>query len=378
MTSGQTPLRVTEPRELLALIPYQLGFRPTESLVLIGLRRPTNRVGLMARVDLDDLGPNARYPIFSDLAQHLKSDGAGAVIAVIYTATDPRQGNLRIVALALDLREALIDRMADVESVPIWVVTDTGYLNLDCTDPTCCPVGGLSLGDLEGTQVAAEMTLAGEAAPVANREDVVRIPPASPHLRGATAAVRQRWLDSRSKMAEDAWRLGSVRAWRKAVETAQGDASTLLPSLLGRIEAGLSDPRVRDAILTTMVPDTGRLAERLTAGAQASREAESGLGQALGKIMSPTTGIEPPQDLTRVHEQVLAEVVAAGEANKQAPALTLLALLAFWQGHGARADLLVERAECDDEDYQLAQLLGSAVACGMPPGWVQAQGRGLA
>ena len=37
MTTPKT-IRATEPRELLALIPFQLGFHPTDSVVLVSLR----------------------------------------------------------------------------------------------------------------------------------------------------------------------------------------------------------------------------------------------------------------------------------------------------------------------------------------------------
>jgi hypothetical protein len=33
-----TTIRTDSPRELLALIPYQLGFRPTDSLVVVSIR----------------------------------------------------------------------------------------------------------------------------------------------------------------------------------------------------------------------------------------------------------------------------------------------------------------------------------------------------
>ena len=53
MTTPKT-IRATEPRELLALIPFQLGFHPTESVVLVSLRPPRRRVGMMARADVVD------------------------------------------------------------------------------------------------------------------------------------------------------------------------------------------------------------------------------------------------------------------------------------------------------------------------------------
>ncbi|HEY8717893.1 DUF4192 family protein, partial [Pengzhenrongella sp.] len=86
-----TTIRVREPRELLALLPYQLGFRPQESAVAVALRAPRGRVGLIARVDLPDLGDVLNGPqLARGLVSHLVSDGARRAVLVIYTAEDPR------------------------------------------------------------------------------------------------------------------------------------------------------------------------------------------------------------------------------------------------------------------------------------------------
>ena len=70
--------------------------------------------------------------------------------------------------------------------------------------------------------------------------------------------------------------------------------------------------------------------------------------------------------------RVLEQVVAHGRRDHQAPALTLLALLAWWAGEGARANLLLERALHDDPQHTLALLLAQAVTAGVAPGWVEA------
>ena len=73
---------------------------------------------------------------------------------------------------------------------------------------------------------------------------------------------------------------------------------------------------------------------------------------------------------TAAHVRVLESVVAHGRRGAQPPALTLLALLAWWQGDGARARLLLERALQEDPDYTLAQLLDATLAAAVPPGWI--------
>ncbi|WP_448629283.1 DUF4192 family protein [Cellulomonas soli] len=67
-------------------------------------------------------------------------------------------------------------------------------------------------------------------------------------------------------------------------------------------------------------------------------------------------------------------MVAHGRAGGQAPALTLLALLAWWCGDGARAQVLLERALADEPAHRLALLLAEALEAALPPGWVRAGG----
>ena len=75
-----------------------------------------------------------------------------------------------------------------------------------------------------------------------------------------------------------------------------------------------------------------------------------------------------------MHEAVLEALVAHGRAGAQAPALTLLALLAWWRGDGARARVLLDRALEDDPDYRLARLLDDALARRHPAGLGAAPG----
>jgi hypothetical protein len=68
---------------------------------------------------------------------------------------------------------------------------------------------------------------------------------------------------------------------------------------------------------------------------------------------------------------VLEQLAAHGRRGDQAPALTLLAMLAWWSGSGARAAMLVERALQHDEGYRLAALYAQAITAGLPPGWAR-------
>ncbi len=356
-----TTIRTSEPRELLALIPYQLGFRPRESAVVVSLRRAV-RVGLVARVDLADLGDPRRGPqVARALVGHLIDDGAGAVVLVLYT-DEPLQADPTVGRRALaHLADAAEPYLLEPEC---WVVGPTGYHALECADRSCCPPGGRPLSDLDGTRVGAEMVLLG--APVeASREDLGRVARVGSQARRSARRAGDRWAE-RARRASDPdalrrWRHDGLCGWRALVAGRAASAPAF-----GRCAAALDDVLVRDAVLLDLVPGHERLADRVVAGWNGPE-----VGDALRAMVDPAAGVAPPAERVERAAEALRQV--AGHRPRAAvPALTLLAMLAWWSGDGARAAVLVERALDADPDYRLAGLLEQTLAAGMPPGWLRA------
>ncbi|TQL03942.1 DUF4192 domain-containing protein [Cellulomonas sp. SLBN-39] len=372
-----TTLRIAEPRELLAYVPYRLGFVPARSAVLVSLRGPRHEVGLVVRVDLADLlDPADGARVARTLVSHLDRDGARRAVLVLYLPQGPGVPSGAPAHRAV----AHVRQAADVPLGPVdvLVVGDEGYGCLAC-DHGCCPPGGRPLRDLQSTAVGARMVLEGVAV-AASRADVARIALAPAEARRSVARVRARWAaaarDAHAAGGEGlaAWRAGVLAAWR--VEVARAGDPTAVPArptglaCLGRIEAGLADRRVRDAVLVTFVPGTGRLAERSLAGAGPEPADDAAIGQAVAAVVDPARAVPPPST-TGLHEAVLERVVAHGARGAQAPALTLLGLLAWWRGDGARAGVLVGMALEDEPGHRLALLLEGTLDAGLAPGWVR-------
>ena len=383
--TATTMLRVNEPREIISLLPYRLGFRPRDSAVAVSLRAPRGRVGVVMRVDLAALGdPEAGSQVARAMVAAMGRDGARSTVLVAYTERDPRAGTSPGVEPGLEPDGALVARAvthyrdaaeASLGSVPVWVVTSAGYLAYDCAR-SCCPPGGRPLRELESTQVSARMVLEG-ASIAGSRDDLVRIPSADAQRRRVVARTRRRWHERRVEALADGqdalvrWRLDSVAAWRAAVDLVAGRAPVGAPAPWGRLEAGLEDRRVRDAVLASFVPGVGDLAERSVRGLRPSPGIDEAMAQVSARIMGSEAGIPAPEGVVRLYEETLEALVAHGRRRAQAPALSLLALLAWWRGDGARAQILLDRALQDDPEYRLAVLLDSALAAGLGPGWAR-------
>ncbi len=412
-----TTIRTSDVRELLALIPFQLGFHPTESAVLVSLRGARSQVGLVARVDLAQLaaGRDGAHTARTR-GGHLGADGARRAVAVIYTAVDlqrpgppedggpggPRADVGRAAWAAVRaLERAGTDALGDLDT---WVVGPRGYYALGCADPDCCPAGGRPLEDLQATRVGAQMVLEGLlVAPT--RDELVRLPVTTPAQRRAARRAAERWRDRGAGAAPGAaahrWRRDGLGLWREAVDRLlapddaapghaglraaplRGGPTVVGPTVFGerpalpeatatgRLLAALEDVLVRDAVLVSFVEGNDRVADRLVAG-----ETGAAIGQALGAITDPDHGRRPDPERAAAARAVLEHAVAHTTRGRHAPALTLLAVLAWWEGDGARAGLLVDRALAADPTHRLALLVDQALAAGMPPGWARADRAG--
>lgn len=378
-----TTLRIREPHELLALIPYQLGFNPQNSAVVVSLRGSRRRVGLVARVDLTDLrAEDDGRQLARELVSHVAADGGRSAVLVLYSdapSAEAGRDDDDVWEAARTVQEAAAPFL---DSVDAWVVTRTGYFALECADRHCCPAAGRPLDDLAATVTSAHMVLAG-ASVASSRDEMARVPRApEPDRRRANAAAN-RWRARRraatTAAALHAWRRDGLATWRDAqrgfVHGARPDAPAL-----GRIEAALEDTVVRDAVLMTLVPGVGDLAETLVdamdepaagGGTGARSVVDARVGSAIASIVDPDAGVRPDAHVTASASAVLEAVVGHGRRRSQAPALTLLALLTWWCGGGARAGALLDRALGCDPGYRLALLVARALAAGMPPGWVR-------
>jgi hypothetical protein len=226
---------------------------------------------------------------------------------------------------------------------------------------------------LEGVQVAR------------SRSDLVRIAPVDATVRKSARRSAARWrargLAATGSAELHRWRREGLALWRAAFESAARAADDdgavparfgpsiwvpPVPASVGRLLAALEDALVRDAVMLGFAPGADQVADLLVAGDAA------GVGDALRVIIDPVHGRQPDQRRTAAARAVLEHLVAHVGREGHAPALTLLAVLAWWEGDGARAGVLTDLALAADPDHRLAVLLDQALRSGMPPGWVRA------
>jgi hypothetical protein len=314
------PITASCPADLLAAVPYLLGFHPENSVVVTALRR--QQMIFAARADLPP--PDAAREVAGYLAAVVARQQCGRAMVIGYgdaTAVDP----------VLPEVVAALDRvgMAVLETLRAY---DGRFWSYGCREPGCCPAEGTPY-DPAVSPVAAAATYAGhlvlpDRAALAGRVAPLDGPARAAMRRAARAAAHRlvRLLDE----APSADVLGG-RTVRQAGERALAELATL-----GRAGRRPTDEHVAWlALLLTHVPVRDLACRRLT-----------------GEAYELTIW----SDVVR---RVDPELVPAPAA--------LLAMAAWRAGQGALANVALERALGERPDYPLARLLREALDRGLPP-----------
>lgn len=330
-------IRTSHPREMLAAIAYQLGFRPADCVVVASLRGTARRLGLIARVDLKDASDAAEA-----LAAHINRDGATAAVVAVYTDD---------VDLAHDAA-ALVDnalRDVGVGTVGVWWVTSHDYRPINPQNPGESPSTGQPL-DLDTTITAA--TAVSQGVTLAPARTALAITPATDDARSTAANAYAEQVTRPRDRARD------LNDWRAALH------ATANPAQAGRLAAALADRRMRDAVLCDLIPDGSTTANGLV---NDDAEANQHVGTLLGTVLHDKT-LRPDPATTEPARALLIHVAAHTDSPA---ALTLLGFLAWWTGNGAAANIHLDAALDLDPHYRLAQILREGLGQGMGPGWTR-------
>jgi hypothetical protein len=304
-------LKLHSPADLLAVVPYRLGFHPRDSVVALSLHGPRRRFGLTARLDLPSLPhvPDAARYLVGVLRQH----DAEEVLLVVY-APDDSVGE----PLVRTLDQWLARTPASL--LDAYRADGERWYCYTC-DQACCPADGTPY-DLSGHPLVAEQVLLGQVA-LPDRESLrAQVVPVSGARRADMEAAFER-AESRLADEVEALRLDRAAFVRRG-----------LVWVRRFVAAWLSHPRpLTDDEAAELAVRVASIPARDTAWSMMSRP-------------SATRHRE-------LWEQVLTRVVPPYE-----PAVACLAAFAAWlQGHGALAWCAVERALAADPAYSWADLI---------------------
>jgi hypothetical protein len=375
--SNHTPtvIRVRDGADLLALIPHQIGFTPRDCVVVMGVSGGRGALGMTVRLDLEQIRhPKGGPPLGAYIGRLMVDDGAVRAVIVRYHGIDDPPARLDTA-----VRGFVGAIAAKMEEIQLWDVGLTRYQRLD--ERTWRPRG--ESGPLErvlGTIPAATMAALGSA-PAPSRQDVAPLPVPDPiDLRRARrAAARAQDQAARAGAAGiSRWRQQMLDGWRNALRPmtaaiAQG-RSAEPPDwrVTGEIAAGLSDPVVRDAILTALVHD-GEIPDLIVAAGYDSEARAK-----LGNVLDPREGATIDPDVGTAAEALLAFVAAHAIARRRGQVFGVMAWLAWTLGDGVKARLACTRAQACPGDVLLTEIVQAMMGEAITPRRADAARRRLA
>lgn len=317
-------LTVREPADLIAAVPYLIGFHPADSVVVVGLREAT--VVFAARADLPDstASDDIRAAATAQLISIVQRQQVDAAVIVGY-------GPAETVNPALDAAADAL-RRHDISALDALRVTDDRYWSFFCDDPTCCPPEGHRIAPgISPLAVAA--TVAGQVA-LPDRATLQRqVEPITGAARVALRAATERARARRSALLSEAPAsdLLGARTLRRA-----GEKTVRL--LLDRQRRGIPPTDDDVAWLTLALTDL-ELRD-----------------YAWERVTDEPWQVTFWQDLTRRADPELA----AGPAS-------LLAFAAWRCGNGALARVALDRVLDAEPGYSMARLMDDVLVRGIPP-----------
>lgn len=305
------PFRIRSESDVLALVPYSLGFHPRDSVVLVvvgGQGRP-----FLARVDLPDEPDD--FPVLAEtlVAAAVRNDGRQALL-VVYSDD---------AWLAQEAWDAMA-RALDRAGMPMRVA-------IRAEDGWWYPLGGLDDPEL----------VEGVAYDVSTHELTTR-----GVLEGRVT------YDSRDALA-DSLVPGDPEAV-EAVEAAYGGLDGLPTSRRAlRAEARWARAQIAALRLHGRLPDHEALARLL-------RDAHH-------PDLRDALWCDLTREEAEEHGRAWQQVVRSSPAALVAPAAAMVALCAWLSGDGALAWCAVERSLQADPDQSLARLVADTLHGAVPP-----------
>ncbi len=306
---------LTSPHDLLAAVPFLIGYHPSNSLVLVALK--DDSVGMAMRVDLPTSETSASYDL---LATHFTREDADGAFLVAYIPEDCHTGE----SVLINASAALM--RAGVEIKESLLVQSDRFRSLLCIDASCCPPEGSAVPEIDSSRIAAEHVIAGHPMPYQNVDQLINSIAALPSSLDAVwlAEVNSYWVESDAEELNDLQRDGATAVIDLAGEFEAGRAAEDR-ELVARVIGRMSDIQVRDFALGSHTPETSDW-----------------------------------------YWQMWRELLVAAPRGFVAPIASVFAALAYERGEGALAQRALDRALADDEKYSLALLLRRVFTAGWP------------
>ena len=310
---------LTSPHDLMAAVPFLLGYQPLDSIVMITLK--DDAVGMAMRIDFpEDIDPDQ----IDSFISHLERENAQSVLLVAYVPDHIFDSTPLLAAIteALELRSISLR-----ESI---IIQAGRWRSSICSDLECCPPEGNPIPEFKESRIAAEQVAQGRPLPfegitsliasIAGQETPISILNELERLAPIDYALDAQPLQQEGVLALNSF-LNKFPEKLDFSEKVESDSYEIALVLMR-----LKDLQVRDYAL----------------------------------------GIVNSENIDR-YWSAWRWLLTIAPKNFIAPVASIFAAISYERGDGVLAQRALDRAFADEKEYPLALLLRRVFTAGWPP-----------
>jgi len=321
MSEKKHILRARSSTDLIAMVPYLVGYQPDHHVVIVGLDEATDRMKATACVPLLPAGSEDTDRLASVATARLaQAEVTGAYVVAYGDGTDATP------QVDVCLTELRTNRIHIRDALR---VADGRYWSYLCVDPDCCPPEGKPFDPAASALPAAATSfgLAPFPSRAALAESITPVQGAARNAMSEATATAKELINGAyavaSGRARDEHRRATYRFLRHAADRyANGDV--------------IDD--VQAAVLSVMLRDR--------------------------RIRDEAVKLVAHED-TEAYIALWTDLARRAEPPYRVPVLTLLGFSSWRTGNASLANIAIEQATTAEPHYRLAQLLADALACGL-------------
>ena len=305
---------LTSPHDLLSAIPFLVGFKPEDSIILLSLKEDS--IAMAMRVDFPDFIDADQV---ETLTSFLERDQAEAAISVYYIPESHTDAEEVITSITNAIDERKIPLRESL------IVHAGRWRSLICEDQQCCPPEGTAMPELDQSRIAAEQVAQGKPIPFEN-------------VSGLVESIASLPMDD--ELVHQIESIASIDYDRDHVALQRQGAEAIIDFIADFAAEGLCRDKKLVALVLVRLRD---LQVR---------------DFALGSVS---------QETIDTYFSAWRWLIRIAPHGYIAPVATLLAAVAYERGDGALAHRALDRAELDNPEYAMTGLLRQVFSAGWAP-----------
>src|SRR5690625_4704705 len=357
------PIDPQSTSELVSVVPYLLGYQPSEAVLMVGVAPDCHGVtfGPISRSTLEDFftpsqGRTLRHDFVADLPKNPDARG----IVAIYSQQvfdDISRGGTRYKQWFphADDELRLWNRLKAFRPEHLFIIGDTHWRCWKCPTPQHCPQHGHSVEMLKSTRLATWMVLQGRQCAPDRRAFVGLNEASANNTLDAHLRHEVQMIDSHVARSQ-AWYARLTSKWNRVLSASQTADALFQPQELGLLSLSLHDISLRDNVIYAAC--TNELVPNPTLSG------EHHFNDMFASSNAP--------DLVRGERVVgLFRDMASGCPQQyQAPVLGVWAWIHWWLGQNEEALILTDLAAEESPNYSLILTLMEVLNRGRRPPWL--------